>query len=808
MPTSYQGASGPSGPIAGSRPATRPPVSKNNAEPEPPLDIDTSAQLSQEDLILNQIWKLNVRLLTHMFNLSVNKLPDNTSILLKSPWNCKGYDPVLPTKSLPDRSAGVVYDETRGQVSNWVSDLIHRWIRYLTSKSRTPGEPPPPPPRALFGRDELVNTVVGLVDSLTPIALVGAGGIGKTSIALTILHHDRIKQRFGDDRRFIRCDQFPASYVHFLNRLSAVIGASVQNPEDLAPLRPFLSSKEMVIVLDNAESILDPQGTGAEDIYATVEELSQFGNICLCITSRISTIPPDCKIVDVPTLSIESARSAFYGIYKNGERSDVIDNILERLDFHPLSVTLLATVGHQNRWNPDRLTREWERKRTAVLRTHHNKSFAAAVELSLASPMFQELGPNAHDLLGVVAFFPQGVDENNLDWLFPTIPDRTSIFDTFCILSLTYRSDRFVTMLAPLRDHLRPKDPRSSPLLCTTKEQYFGRLSIGYGPNSPNFGETRWIMLEDVNTEHLLDVFTTVDASSGDVWDACGHFMEHLHWHKRRLVTLGPKIERLPDDHRSKPACLSGLSQLFHLAGNIVEAERLLIHALKLWRERRNDLQVAWTLVALANVNQQPDLPEEWIQQAEEALETYTQLDNTTGQAQSLKYLAHLLFVDNQLDAAEAAASRAIGLFSGQDYQFGVCQCHRTLGRIRRSKGETEEAINHFGAAFRIASSLGMHDEQSVLLSFLANLFFDQGRFDDAHAHIERAKSHAVDDPYLLGSMMWRQATFWRVQGRFKEAKSEALCAICAFEKAGASKEVEDIREFLQEINQQLRVVP
>ena len=650
----------------------------------------------------------------------------------------------------------------------------------------------------------MVGEIVGLAEGLTPIALIGAGGIGKTSVALTVLHHDWIKRRFGHDRRFIRCDKFPASCAHFLRRLSEVTGAGIENPKDLTPLYPFLSSRDMVIVLDNAESILDTQGTDKHEIYDVVEELSRFSNLCILITSRISTTPSDCTRLDIPTLSMDAARDTFFRIHGDSNRTDLINTILEQLDFHPLSITLLATVASQNRWDVDRLTREWEQHRTRLLQTEHNKSLAAAIELSLTSPLFQNLGPDARSLLEVVAFFPQGIDENNLEWFFPTIPDRANIFNKFCTLSLTYRNGEFVTMLAPLRDYLRPKDPKASSLLRTVKECYFAKMSVNFNPNDPGFEKGRWIASEDVNVELLLDVFMTIDTSSTDVWRACSKFLEHLCWHKKRLTILGPKIEGLPDDHRSKPRCLYALAELFNEVGNRVESKRLLTRALGLYRERGDDSNLARALKFLCKVNLEMGLYKEGIEQVNEAIEISEWLGDTRLQRSSLIKLALLLRSDKQLDAAEEAASRAIDLIGEKGDRFQLCKSYRTFGKIYESKGEIEKAVSHYGKALEIATSFNWPGVLFWTNYSLAQLLGGEGRFQDAQAHMGCVNQYAPHSPYYLAKAALLQAVIWYKQHRLEEARSEAQRAAIAFENLGAAEDIEQCRRLLQAIQKEL----
>ena len=65
------------------------------------------------------------------------------------------------------------------------------------------------------------------------------------------------------------------------------------------------------------------------------------------------------------------------------------------------------------------------------------------------------------------------------------------------------------------------------------------------------------------------------------------------------------------------------------------------------------------------------------------------------------------------------------------------------------------------------------------------------------------AKSHAaIDDTYYLACATQLQARFWYGQGKFEEAKSEALSAADVFERFGAAKDLEECRALLRDIEE------
>jgi len=241
----------------------------------------------------------------------------------------------------------------------------------------------------------------------------------------------------------MRCDDFTNSFGGFLERLSDAIGAN--RTTDIGQLRSHIESSPLhLLVLDGVDFILDSLAPEAEEISATIEELGSNQHICLVMTSRMYPDIHGFHRIEVPTLPEDGAREAFYS-HCNLGRSPAVDDLIAGLDFHPLSINLLARSVRENNWDVTTLLQTWDDDQT---RTNYLRD---TLKLSLRCPTIQNLGTAAQDTLNAIAAFPLGVEEGKLGRIFPHITEVEVAVDVLCRFSLIYRQDGFVKMLSPFR---------------------------------------------------------------------------------------------------------------------------------------------------------------------------------------------------------------------------------------------------------------------------------------------------------------------------------------------------------------------
>ncbi|KAG6860588.1 hypothetical protein C0995_009584 [Termitomyces sp. Mi166 len=117
----------------------------------------------------------------------------------------------------------------------------------------------PARPRIFVGRDDLVRSTTQSLLEHRHVALIGPGGIGKSSIARAVLNDEAIAAKFKDGRFFVRFDDMDAAQVNlgtFLDRVARALGFVTSiNAHNL--ITRTLSTSETLLVLDNAETFLD-----------------------------------------------------------------------------------------------------------------------------------------------------------------------------------------------------------------------------------------------------------------------------------------------------------------------------------------------------------------------------------------------------------------------------------------------------------------------------------------------------------------------------------------------------------------------
>ncbi|KAJ7310709.1 hypothetical protein DFH08DRAFT_823081 [Mycena albidolilacea] len=249
----------------------------------------------------------------------------------------------------------------------------------------------PSTPKIFYGRESELNSIMEMLSQQSPrIAILGGGGMGKTSLARVVLHHPNIFNKFED--------QFFVSAESTTMELAALIGLHVglNLGKNLTKtlIQYFLTRTSCLLILDNLETIWEPiQSRGAIEEFLSL--LTEVENLALIITMR----------------GAERPAKTFMDITDNIYAIEDINQLLQFTDNMPPAVDLTAhLVDCEGLSNV--LTR-WENEKTALLSMGYDRksNLDTSISLSVSSP---RITPDSKELLSLLSILPNGLSDAEL----------------------------------------------------------------------------------------------------------------------------------------------------------------------------------------------------------------------------------------------------------------------------------------------------------------------------------------------------------------------------------------------------------
>ncbi|KAJ6556232.1 P-loop containing nucleoside triphosphate hydrolase protein [Mycena capillaripes] len=203
----------------------------------------------------------------------------------------------------------------------------------------------PSSPKIFHGRaTELADVMAALAGDSPRIAILGGGGMGKTSLARAVLHHPDTAVKY-QHRFFVAADSATTS-VELATQIGLYLGLKPGKDLTKPVVRSLSSKPRCLLILDNLETPWEPlQSRGAVEEFLSL--LADFPHLALMITMRGAKRPAKVPwshpfLPPLKPLSDEAARQTFIDIAEDTHNNQEIDELLRLTDNMPLAVDLVA----------------------------------------------------------------------------------------------------------------------------------------------------------------------------------------------------------------------------------------------------------------------------------------------------------------------------------------------------------------------------------------------------------------------------------------------------------------------------------
>ncbi|KAJ7930831.1 P-loop containing nucleoside triphosphate hydrolase protein [Mycena leptocephala] len=327
----------------------------------------------------------------------------------------------------------------------------------------------PSQPKIFHGRDSELSDILQLFSQGTPkIAILGAGGMGKTSLARAVIHHTEITQRYNQQRFFIACDA-AATQVE----LAALIGAHVglKPGKDLTHpvIQYFSSSSNSLLILDNLETLWEPAESRG-NIEEFLSLLTGLGHLALLITMRGAERPAKVAWTHpflplLKPLEKAAARQTFIDIADNTHDPKEVDKVLSLTDNMPLAISLIAHLVDSE--GCSHVLSHWEEEKTSLISDGYDRTsnLDLSISLSLSSPRLNTF-PHSNNLLSLLSMLPDGL--SNVELVQSKLPLDNILGCKAALIctSLAYSDEhKRLKALVPIREYMQKIQPPGDHLI-------------------------------------------------------------------------------------------------------------------------------------------------------------------------------------------------------------------------------------------------------------------------------------------------------------------------------------------------------
>ncbi|KAF8207388.1 hypothetical protein K438DRAFT_1962313 [Mycena galopus ATCC 62051] len=313
----------------------------------------------------------------------------------------------------------------------------------------------PASPKIFHGREsELEQLVHTLLITPAHVAILGSGGMGKTTLAVAALHNPGVVDKY-PARHFITCDS-----AHANNSLVAIIASNIGLEASHGSIRhiihQFSTGPACLVVLDNFETPWEPVD-GRAKVEESLSLLTDIPHLGLLITMRGTERPSKVKwtrpfLRPLSPLPLTAVRQTFIEIADEAHHDPEVERLLNITDNVPLAVQLIATVAGSE--GCQATLERWELEKTAMLSAGYDKrsNLELSIGISLSSPRMSA-SPHAVELLSLMSLLSDGISDIDLAQSKIPIPDLPECKATLIRTSLAY-VDHAGLLVQPLRAHL------------------------------------------------------------------------------------------------------------------------------------------------------------------------------------------------------------------------------------------------------------------------------------------------------------------------------------------------------------------